>query len=79
MNKIIFKMDRAGYRALMQSPEAVSVVNSYAQNVLAKCPPLGYATNTMVGKNRAIARVYAESDEAVNDNLHHNTLLKARG
>lgn len=78
-NSIVFKMDRNGYKALLQSQEAMDVCVSYAENIASRCPPVGYAVNTMVGKTRVNAMVYPETKEAIADNYQNNTLLKARG
>ena len=80
MSKVKFKLDRAGVRELMQSPEAVSVCTEYANNILSRCPSgLGYEVSSMVGKTRANASVFAATPEARRDNYQNNTLLKARG
>ena len=37
----------------------------------------GYSVNTYVGKNRCNAEILAETEEAKQDNLDNNTLLRA--
>lgn len=80
MSKVRFKLNRAGVRELMQSPEAQSVVLEYANNILSRCPSgLGYEVSTSVGTTRVNASVFAATPEARRDNYNNNTLLKARG
>ena len=80
MSKVKFKLDRAGVRELMQSPEAVNVCTEYANAIMSRCPSgLGYEVSSMVGKTRANASVFAATPEARRDNYQNNTLLKARG
>lgn len=80
MSRVKFKLNRAGVRELMQSPEAMSVVTEYANNILSRCPSgLGYEVSTRVGATRVNASVFAATPEARRDNYNNNTLLKARG
>lgn len=37
----------------------------------------GYSVSVYVGKNRANARITAETEEAIQDNLDNDTLLRA--
>ena len=78
MSKVNFKLNRAGVRELMQSPEAVSVCRDYAEMVRGRAGD-GYEVTTYVGKNRANASVFAETYKARKDNYENNTLLKALG
>lgn len=73
-----FKLNRAGVRELLQSDEMVGVLQSYAQSASASLGA-GYEITTMVGKNRANARITAVTSEARKDNSKNNTLLKAVG
>lgn len=80
MSRVRFKLDRAGVRELMRSPEAQGVVMEYATQIHSRCPAgLGYEISSMVGANRANASVFAATPEARRDNYENNTLLKARG
>lgn len=80
MSKVKFKLDRAGVRELMRSPEAMNVVMEYATKIQSRCPSgLGYEVSSMVGANRVNASVFASTPEARRDNYENNTLLKARG
>lgn len=81
MSRVNFRLNRAGVRELMRSPEAMSVVREEAvktqQIALQSCP--GYEMDTHTGTNRVNAMVYADTYEARKDNYEHNTLLKALG
>lgn len=78
MSRVRFKLDRAGVRELMRSPEAMSVVTEYASQIQSRCGA-GYELTTMVGATRVNASVFAATVEARRDNYQNNTLLKARG
>ena len=78
MSKVDFKLNRAGVRELLRSPEALSVVESYAAPVQSRAGE-GYEITTHTGKNRVNASVHAETYEARKDNYENNTLLKALG
>ena len=78
MSKVDFKLNRAGVRQLLQSPEAASVCMDYAVRVQSRAGT-GYSVSTYVGRNRVNASVHAETYEARKDNHDHNTLLKALG
>lgn len=75
---LTFKLNRAGVRELMQSDQMVGVLESYAQKAAGSLGS-GYEVTTMVGKNRANARIAAATSAARRDNLDNNTLLKAVG
>ena len=78
MSKVKFELNRAGVRDLLRSPEALSVCEGYAANVLGRAGE-GYELTTFVGRNRVNASVHAETYEARKDNYENNTLLKALG
>ena len=78
MSKVKFKLNRAGVRELMKSPEALDVCKDYAYSIRNRCGD-GYEVTWLVGKTRANASVAAMTPEAKRDNYEHNTLLKARG
>ena len=78
MNKVRFKLNRAGVRELLRSPEMQSVLSGYASVVRDRAGE-GYEASTSVGSNRAYSTVYAETYEAAVDAFDHNTLLKAIG
>ena len=78
MSKVKFKLNRAGVRELLRSPEAMAVVSEYASRIQSRCGE-GYELTTYVGTNRVNASVHAATVEARRDNYENNTLLKARG
>ena len=78
MSRVRFKLNRAGVRELMQSPEAMGVVMEYATQIQGRCGT-GYEVTSMVGKTRVNASVFAATPDARRDNYQNNTLLKARG
>lgn len=73
-------LNSAGVKELLQCSEMQQVLVEQAQSIRGRCGE-GYAVenNAFVGKNRAIVRVSAESEKAIQDNLKNNTLVKALG
>ena len=69
-----FELNREGVRELLMSREMRGVVESYA-NGMSKRAGDGY--NVRYGRNRVVAFVEPDTDEAKQDNLDNNTLLKA--
>ena len=78
MSKVKFKLNKAGVRELLRSPEVMSVVTGYASQIQSRCGA-GYELTTHTGVNRVNASVHAATVEARRDNYENNTLLKARG
>ena len=78
MAKVEIELDRAGVREFLRSEDMQNVVSAEA-SVIMQTVGAGYSANTRQGRNRAIARVSASSDETVRDNYENNTLLKAVG
>lgn len=76
MSSIRFELNSDGVRELLQSSEMQSALGSIASDIQLRCGD-GYNTDVVVMNTRAIASVYADSQEAMNDNLENNTLLKA--
>lgn len=75
-NKFKFELNRDGVHQLLTGPEIQGVLNKYARNAASAAGP-GYKTSSYVGKNRANASVYADSDRAMRDNYKNNTILKS--
>ena len=73
-------LNSAGVKELLQCTEIQQALVEQAQNIRGRCGD-GYSveSNAYVGKNRAIVRVSAVSEKAVQDNLKNNTLVKALG
>ena len=63
---------------LLKSSEMQELVKSYADEI-AKRAGEGYASDTYSAGSRVIASAYTETEEAMEDNLENNTLLKAMG
>ena len=63
---------------LLKSSEMQGLVKSYADEI-AKRAGEGYASDTYNAGSRVIASAYTETEEAMEDNLENNTLLKAMG
>ena len=63
---------------LLKSSEMQVLVKSYADEI-AKRAGEGYASDTYNAGSRVIASAYTETEEAMEDNLENNTLLKAIG
>lgn len=78
MNKVKFKLNRAGVKELLKSREMQSICTDYANRIQAKAGA-GYEVSSYTGRNRVNASVIASSYPARQDNLEHNTLLKALG
>ncbi|HEP1838086.1 TPA: hypothetical protein VCA64_001946 [Streptococcus suis] len=76
MARTKFKLNRAGVRELMKSPEMQAVLTDKANGIRNRAGT-GYESDIFVGKTRANAMVYADSYQAKRDNKKHNTLLKA--
>ncbi|HEL2527505.1 TPA: hypothetical protein TZ304_002076 [Streptococcus suis] len=76
MARMKFKLNRAGVRELLKSPEMQAVLTDKANGIRNRAGT-GYESDIFVGKTRANAMVYADSYQAKWDNKKHNTLLKA--
>lgn len=76
MSNVKFKLNRAGVAALMKSGAMQSILTNQATAIRNKSGS-GYEQDIYVGKNRANARVWANSREARSDNYNNNTLLKS--
>ena len=76
--KVEIELISAGIRELLQSDEIRGYCEELAHGVASRAGE-GYEVDSMVGKTRANASVYAATREANKDNLENNTLLKALG
>ena len=63
---------------LLKSSEMQELIKSYADEI-AKRAGEGYESDTYNAGSRVIASAYTETEEAMEDNLENNTLLKAMG
>lgn len=76
MNKLVFELNRKGVSALMKSSNMQDILKGYATGIKNRSGA-GYEQNMHVGRNRASARVWANTKSAKSDNLENNTLLKS--
>lgn len=76
--RVEIELNSAGIRELLKSYEIKSYCEELARGVAGRAGD-GYAVDSMVGKTRANASVYADTKEANRDNMKNNTLLKALG
>ena len=77
MSKVVFKLDKAGVRELLQSAEMEAICRGHAEDIRGRCGD-GYEVSTYTGKTRVNASVIAATPDARRDNAKNNTLLKAR-
>ena len=73
---VIFELNYAGVRELLKSDAMQSILQEYAN---ARLPGVGYYSKTFVMPTRAVARMSAGTQEAAQDNMTNNSLLKALG
>ena len=76
MSNLKFELNRKGVADLMKSKNMQDVLKKHATNIKNKSGS-GYEQDIHVGKNRANARVWASSEQAVRDTYKNNTLLKS--
>ncbi len=74
MSNFKFELNPAGVAELMKSAEMQAVLISKASEVRNRA---GDGYDVHVGPSRANVSVRTETDEAIQDNLDNNTLLKA--
>lgn len=78
MSKVKVVLNSSGVRALMQSKEMQKICTDHANDALSKLGN-GYEVTSMVGKTRCNAEIAAVSQEAREENLKNNTIMKAVG
>lgn len=76
MSKTKFELNHKGVAELMKSAAMQDILKGYATKIKNNAGT-GYEQDVYVGKNRANAQVWAETNEAKADNLKNNTLLKS--
>ena len=69
-------LNSAGVREMLKSPEMQALLLERANEIAARAGE-GYTTDVFAGKTRANASVFANTPEAIRDNLDNDTLLKA--
>lgn len=62
--------------ALLRGPETEQMVRSYAEDIRGRAGD-GYGSDARKLSTRWISTVYTASKETAQDNMEHNTLLKA--
>jgi len=76
MSKMDFKLNRSGVANLMKSGNMQSILKGHATSIKNRSGS-GYEQDMHVGKNRANARVYPSTQQAISDNYKNNTALKS--
>lgn len=76
MSKLKFELNRAGVAALMKSDNMQKILIRHATDIKNRAGN-GYEQDVHVGKNRANARVWASTPQAVSENYKTNKLLKS--
>lgn len=78
MSNVKIEVNYKGVGALLRGSEVREMVDSIGAGIAARAGD-GYGKRTHYTKQRSICNVFADSKEAKQDNLEHNTLLKAMG
>lgn len=78
MPKAVIKLNSAGVRALLKSPEMQAIVDDLATQVVNGAGE-GFEKEVNQAQTRVYAHIHAETPEAYYKNAKHNTLLKALG
>ena len=78
MANVVFKLNRAGVRELLQSPEMQKIIDEKCNTVQSTAGE-GFEKKVEVKGTRVVGVVHAETPKAYYQNLKHNTLLKSLG
>ena len=78
MGKVTIKLNSAGVRQLLKSPEMRAIVDELASQVAAGAGE-GFEKEVKQAGTRVYAHIHAETPEAYYKNAKHNILLKALG
>lgn len=76
MNKVKIELNSPGIRELLRSEEMQAVLEEQAEKIAERCGA-GYAHDTYLTGGRAVASAFAETPEAIRDNLENNTILRS--
>lgn len=76
MSKVKIELNSAGIRELLRSEEMQALLGERAEEIAGRCGA-GYSSDTYLTGGRAVASAFAESREAIRDNLDNNTLLRS--
>jgi len=74
MSRVRFELNRSGVGRLLKSPEMRSAVETNAAGIQKNA---GDGYTVKYGRTRVVAFVETDTEEAAQDNLDNNTLLKA--
>lgn len=75
-NKFKFELNKDGVNELLRGQAMQELLGNKARTAATSCGA-GYKADTFVGKNRANASIYADTNQAKKDNLKNNTILKS--
>lgn len=77
--KVKIKLNSAGVRELMKSPEMQAILQEYGERVRENCGDIAdeCEVNGGIGQKRAHVNIHCTTPSAYYHNLKHNTLLKA--
>ena len=75
MSNVHIELNSAGIRELLLSPEMQAVLKEHADEIAGRAGA-GYSSDTHLTGGRAVASAFADSREAMRDNLENNTLLR---
>lgn len=76
MSKVKIVLNSAGIREMLRSEEMQAVLEEHAAQISGRCGS-GYAHDVHLTGGRAVASAFAETPDAIQDNLDNNTLLRA--
>lgn len=76
MSKVRIELNSAGIREMLRSAEMQAVLDEHAARIAERCGT-GYSSDTHLTGGRAVASAFAETGEALRDNLENNTLLRS--
>lgn len=76
MSKVRFELNKKGVGELLKSQEMKDVLSSYASDIQGRVGG-SYQTDTMQMGTRAIASVFTEEPDEIQDNFDNNTLWRA--
>ncbi len=75
MSNVRIELNIAGVEALRRSPEVKAMLRETAEDLAGKMGS-GYAYGTSQGKKRARAWIGAVTQEAIQEEMEHNNLLR---
>lgn len=76
MSEVKVTLNKAGVRQLLLSDEIMDYCDDIGSGIMQRCGD-GYEKTQYHGKNRVNVSIHTATPKAFNDNMKHNTLLKA--